>query len=184
MQFKGEPVLKILNPITGPPPLPQSARKKNPILFNLMLSHSTSHVGHTDIEDYDCINKSWLKDVTRWVGLGGPRRIRKPRRNFFMFNGHENFEKNKDVGGLFLFSLGVGTVCSLHFSYFYSSSLLFPWVFRGLWLAQYFILKCLARIFAGVMPFQNIHPIRSFIACTIVQCANFYLEYSVVRSCA
>ena len=40
-----------------------------------------------------------------------------------MSNRHENFEKNKDVGGLFLFSLGVGTVCSLHFSYSYSSSL-------------------------------------------------------------
>ena len=51
------------------------------------------------------------------------RRIGKPGRNFFMFNGHENFEKNKDIGGLFLFSLGLGTVCSLHFSYSYSSSL-------------------------------------------------------------
>ena len=40
-----------------------------------------------------------------------------------MFNGHENFEKNKDVGGFLLFSLGVGTVCSLRFSYSYSSSL-------------------------------------------------------------
>ena len=36
---------------------------------------------------------------------------------------------------------------------------------------------------AGVMPFQNIHPVRSFIASRIVQCANFYPEHSIVGSC-
>ena len=105
-----------------------------------------------------------------------------------MFNGHENFEKNKDVGGLFLFSLSVDTVCSLHFNYSYSSSLCcsvvvsmgVPWTMAR----SILNLKCLARIFARVMSFQNINLVRSFIACTIVQCANFYPEYSIVGSCA
>ena len=91
--------------------------------------------------------------------LGGPRRIGKPGLNFFMFNGHENFEKNKDV-----VSMGV------------------PWTMARSIL--YFERLGTYLCFAGVMPFQNIHPVRSFIASTIVQCANFYPEYSIVGSCA
>ena len=69
------------------------------------------------------MNKSWLKDVTRGGGWGSAEDRKTRPEFFFMFNGQENFEKSKDVGGLFLFSLGVGTVCSLDFSYSYSSSL-------------------------------------------------------------
>ena len=75
-----------------------------------------------------------------------------------MFNGHENFEKIKDV-----VSMGV------------------PWTMARsiLYLEVLGTYLC----FAGVMPFQNIHPVRSFIASTIVQCANFFPEYSIVGSC-
>ena len=58
------------------------------------------------------------------MGAGGPRRIGKPGRNFFLCSmDMKTSKKNKDVGGLSLFSLVVKTACSLHFNFSYSSSL-------------------------------------------------------------
>ena len=65
----------------------------------------------------------------------GPRRIGKPGLNFFMFNGHENFEKNKDV-----VFMSVPWIMARSISCF---EVLGPYL-----------------CFAGVMPFQNVHPAR------------------------
>ena len=107
-----------------------------------------------------------------------------------MFNGHENFEKNKDVGGLFLFLLGVGTVCSLHFNYSYFSSLCcsvvvsigVPWTMARSIL--YF--KVLGTYLCRRDAFPEYSP-SSLVYCVhnrSLQCANFYPEYSIVGSCA
>ena len=61
---------------------------------------------------------------------------------FFLCNGQENFARNKVV-----VSMGV------------------PWTMARLIL--YFEVLGTYLCFAGVMPFQNIHPVRSFIASTV-----------------
>ena len=121
------------------------------------------------------------------MGAWGSAEDRKSRPEFFLCPMNMKTWKKTKMSVVCFYSVSalyVHCILAIPIPHHCVVQLLFPWVFRGLWLAEYFILKCLARIFAGVMLFQNIHPVRSFIACTIVQCANFYPEYSIVGSCA